>query len=77
MSFEDIKLIISKLTGIESEQIRMSSKFQQDLEIDSLNIFEIITEIEELYSVEIPTEDLEVISTVADLVHYLEEWTTM
>ncbi len=75
MSYEDIKAIISKQMGIEPEDVKLSSKFQEDLGIDSLDIFEIITEIEEQYSVEIPTEDLEGMVVVADLVDYLKEWT--
>ena len=75
MLFEKVKIIIAKQMGIEAEEILMSSKFQEDLGIDSLDIFEIITEIEEQYSVEIPTEDLEDMKVVADLIDYLEGWT--
>lgn len=72
MSYEKIKLIIAKQLGIEVEKINMDSKFKEELGIDSLDIFEIVMEVEEQYSVEIPTEDLEDMRVVADLVNYLE-----
>lgn len=72
MSYEKIKLIIAKQLGIEVEEIKMTSKFKEELGIDSLGIFEIVMEVEEQYSVEIPTEDLEDIRVVADLVNYLK-----
>lgn len=72
MSYENIKQIIAKQLGIEVENIEMSSKFKEELGVDSLSIFEIVMEVEERYSIEIPTEDLEDMTIVADLVNYLE-----
>ena len=72
MSYEKVKLIIAKQLGIGVEEIKMASKFKEELGIDSLDIFEIVMEVEEQYSVEIPTEDLEDMRVVADLVNYLE-----
>jgi len=72
VSYEKIKLIIAKQIGFEVEKIKLSSKFKEDLGIDSLDIFEIVTEVEEQYAIEIPTEDLEDIRVVADLINYLK-----
>ena len=72
MSYEKVKLIIAKQLGIGVEEIKMASKFKEELGIDSLDIFEIVMEVEEQYSVEIPTEDLEDMRIVADLVNYLK-----
>lgn len=74
MSYEDIKSIIAKHMGIDPDDIKMSTRFKEDLGIDSLKIFEIIMEVEEQYTVEIPTEDLEDMRIIADLVNYLEDW---
>ncbi|KUO59497.1 MAG: acyl carrier protein [Gracilibacter sp. BRH_c7a] len=72
MSFENIKLIIARKLGVDLGEIKLSSKFKEELGIDSLDIFEIVMEVEEQYSIEIPTEDLEDMRVVADLVNYLE-----
>lgn len=72
MSLAKISQIIADQIGVKPEEITMSSDFKEDLGIDSLDIFEIIMELEELYAIEIPTEDLEDMKKVADLVHYLD-----
>jgi len=72
VSFENIKLIIARKLGVDLGEIKLSSKFKEELGIDSLDIFEIVMEVEEQYSIEIPTEDLEDMRVVADLVNYLE-----
>lgn len=72
MSYKNIRLIIAKQLGIDVEEIKMSSRFKEELGIDSLDIFEIVMEVEEQYSIEIPTEDLEDMRVVADLVNYLK-----
>jgi len=71
MSLAKISQIIADQIGVRAEEITMSSDFREDLGIDSLDIFEIIMELEELYAIEIPTEDLEDMKKVADLVHYI------
>jgi len=72
MSLEKICQIIADQVGIESTEITISSEFKEDLGIDSLDIFEIIMELEEQYAVEIPTEDLDGIKKVGDLVEYID-----
>ena len=72
MLFEKMASLIAGQTGMESRLITMESDFKEDLQIDSLDIFEIIMELEEAYSLEIPTEDLETMKKVADLVEYID-----
>ncbi|MCM1566434.1 MAG: acyl carrier protein [Dehalobacter sp.] len=75
MSFDTICRIIASQIEIEPEEIQLSTKFQQDLGIDSLSIFEIVMELEDVYRIEIPTEDLEELISVADLVDYMNKRT--
>ncbi|RNC28610.1 MAG: Acyl carrier protein [Candidatus Dichloromethanomonas elyunquensis] len=72
MTLKKIREIIAEQVGMEEEKITLDSDFKEDLGIDSLDIFEIIMEIEEVYAIEIPTEDLEGMGKVADLVRYLD-----
>ncbi|AHF10935.1 MULTISPECIES: acyl carrier protein [Dehalobacter] len=75
MPFDTICRIIASQIEIEPEKIQLSTKFQQDLGIDSLSIFEIVMELEDVYRIEIPTEDLEELISVADLVDYMSKRT--
>ena len=57
------------LNGIE---ITEDSSFKDDLGADSLDLFELVMAFEEEYGVEIPSEDLEKITTVGDIVEYMK-----
>ncbi|MGN8887709.1 acyl carrier protein [Blautia sp. HCP28S3_G10] len=59
--------------GAEAAQITAETSFMEDLHADSLDLFELAMALEEEFSVEIPSEDLEQITTVGDAMKYLEE----
>ena len=50
----------------------METSFKEDLGADSLDLFELVMALEDEYSVEIPSEDLEKLATVGDVVEYLK-----
>ena len=58
--------------GIDEDDIKLESNFKEDLEADSLDLFELVMALEEEYGVEIPSEDLEKIATVNDIIEYLK-----
>lgn len=70
--FETVKKLIADQLGIDEEKITMESRFKEDLEADSLDLFELIMGLEEEYGVEIPSEELESLTTVASVIEYLE-----
>ena len=61
---ERIKEIVSENLGVDAAQITEESSFKDDLGADSLDIFEMVMALEDEYEIEIPTEDLEKITTV-------------
>lgn len=69
---EKIKEMIADSLGVDAETITEASSFKEDLGADSLDLFELVMALEEEYDVEIPTEDLENIATVGDVVKYIE-----
>ena len=73
MVFEKIQEIIAEELGKETEEIKLTTDNQEDLEADSLDLFQIINEIEDEFDVKIETEDG--IKTVQDLVTYVEKQT--
>lgn len=71
MVFEKIQEIVAEELGKEKEEIKLNTNIQEDLEADSLDLFQIINEIEDEFEVKIETEDG--ITTVEDLVKYVEK----
>lgn len=69
---EKIKEIVADQLGIDEDDIKLESNFKEDLEADSLDLFELVMALEEEYGVEIPLEDLEKIATVNDIIEYLK-----
>ena len=71
--FEKVKAIIEEKLNVEGIEITMDSNFKDDLEADSLDLFDLVMALEEEFGTEIPTEDLEKIATVGDIVKYIED----
>lgn len=70
--FEEIKAIVAENLGADKASITPETSFSEDLKADSLDLFEMVMAFEEEFEVEIPSEDLEQIVTVGDVVKYLE-----
>ena len=68
---ERMKEIIAEQLNTEAEGITVDTSFKDDLGADSLDLFELVMALEDEYSVEIPSEDLEKLATVGDVVEYL------
>lgn len=69
---EKMKEIIADQLSIDADSITAESKFKEDLEADSLDLFELVMALEEEYDVEIPSEDLTNLLTVQDVIDYLK-----
>ena len=71
MVFEKIREIIADQLGKDVEEITMETSVKEDLEADSLDLFQIINDIEDEFDVKI--ENIEDIKTVGDVVKIVEE----
>ncbi|PKM77061.1 MAG: acyl carrier protein [Firmicutes bacterium HGW-Firmicutes-15] len=71
--FETVKKIIVEVKDISGDEIQLESRFEEDLEADSLDVVEMIMLIEEEYEFEIPEEIAEKLKTVKDVVDYIEK----
>lgn len=69
--FEKLKSVIVEQLNVEEADIKETSSFKDDLGADSLDLFELVMALEEEFGVEIPSEDLEKIATVQDVMDYL------
>lgn len=70
---EKIVGMIQEQLSTEDIEITMESRFKEDLGADSLDLFELVMALEDEYSVEIPSENLEKMNTVGDVVAYLKK----
>lgn len=68
---EQIKSMIAENLGVNEDTITETSSFKDDLGADSLDLFELAMALEDEFGIEIPTEDLEQIATVGDVVEYI------
>lgn len=69
---EKLREIISEQLSVDAADIEPATSFKDDLSADSLDLYEIIMAIEEEYSLEIPSDDLNSIATVEDVMNYLK-----
>ena len=71
--FQKLKTIVVDQLGVDEENVTMEATFVDDLAADSLDIVELIMNIEEEFDLEIPDNDTEKIVTIGDVVKYIEE----
>lgn len=71
MIFEKVKKVVAEQLGVDENEIKMESSFQEDLGADSLDLFEIVMSFEEEFGMEISNEDVEKIKTIQDAVAYI------
>lgn len=69
---EKMKEIIADQLGVSEDEVTLEASFKEDLDADSLDLFELVMALEEEYGIEIPTDDLEKITTVGAVVEYLK-----
>ena len=70
---EKVKSIIAEQLGVKQEEVTPAASFIDDLGADSLDTVELVMALEEEFGIEIPDEDAEKITTVRDVVKYIEE----
>ena len=71
--FEKMKSIISEQLRVDENNIELETSFKEDLDADSLDLFELVMAIEDAFNVEIPADDVAELHTVEDVINYLKE----
>ncbi|MGB3716351.1 MAG: acyl carrier protein [Candidatus Promineifilaceae bacterium] len=68
-----VRTIIVELLGVDEEQVTSEARFREDLEADSLDLVELIMAFEEEFNGEISDEEAQKITTVGEVVKYIDE----
>ena len=70
---EKMKELIADQLSVDADSITEASSFKDDLGADSLDLFELVLALEDEYSVEIPAEELQELTTVGAVMDYLKK----
>lgn len=72
MVLEKVKAILSEQFDVEEDSINTDTSIENDLGADSLDVVDLLMSLEDEFEIEIPDEEIENITTVGDLVKYIE-----
>lgn len=72
MEKEKVLQVVAEQLGVNVEDLTVETSFKDDLNADSLDLFQIIMSLEEEFGIEIPNEDAEKILTIGDALKYVE-----
>ncbi len=65
-----IQIMVDKF-GVDEDVLSYNSSFSNDLNIDSLDLFEFIAELEKEFEIKIPDEEAERLATVGSVIDYI------
>lgn len=71
--YSKLKDIIVEQLAVDPDEVSMEASFIDDLNADSLDLVELIMEIEEKFGIQVPDDAAEKIKTVGDAVSYIQE----
>lgn len=69
--FERVRKVVCEKHSVTADEVQMETRFEEDLNADSLDIVDLIMALEEEFSIEIPDDDVTNIKTVGDVVNYV------
>ena len=70
---DQVVAIVSEKLGVDKEKVNLETSFVGDLGADSLDMVELLMNLEDSFKMTIPDEDAEKIKSVGDAVKYIEE----
>ena len=71
-TFEKLKKIISEQLYVDESKITMDSDIVEDFEAESIEMVDIVMDIEDEFGVEIPDDAMETMHRIGDVVEYID-----
>jgi acyl carrier protein len=71
-TFERVKKIIVERLGVDESEVTLEASFKDDLGADSLDVVELVMELEDEFDLEISDEEAEKINKVREVVDYIQ-----
>ena len=71
MEFEVLRGLLVKILGVAPDEVTMDSNFEDDLGADSLDMYQVVMQMEETFQVEVIPEKIEKIKTVSEALDYI------
>ncbi|MCR5654028.1 MAG: acyl carrier protein [Lachnospiraceae bacterium] len=72
MEFEELRKILVQILGVYPDEVTPESTFEGDLGADSLDMYQVLLQMEETFEIEVVPEQLRDIKTVAEAVEYIK-----
>ncbi|AMO84652.1 acyl carrier protein [Solibacillus kalamii] len=70
--FERVSKVVVDRLGVDESEVKLEASFREDLGADSLDVVELVMELEDEFDMEISDEDAEKIATVGNAISYIE-----
>ncbi len=71
MEFEVLRELLVKILGVAPDEVTTDSNFEEDLGADSLDMYQVVMQMEETFQVEVIPEKIEKIKTVSQALDYI------
>lgn len=73
MIFDKVSTALAEQFDIDSNEITMDTSFTEDLQADSLDLVDLVMELEDEFEIEFPEDKIDDFKTVGDVINYIEE----
>ena len=73
MTYDKVKAMIVEQLGVSEAEVKPESRMKEDLKADSASIMMLVMDVETEFGIEVEDDAIEKVSTVADMVAYIEE----
>lgn len=72
-TLEKVRELLCEQLDVDADDVTMETNILDDLGADSLDVVDLVMNLEEAFDTEIPDDEIEELKTVGDVVHYIDE----